>query len=53
MPSVNADWLLTASVSLIILLSTDGQISFVQFQPQVGHLHEHDAGAIMLVVWPI
>jgi len=37
-PSVNADWLLTASMSLVVFGSKELQIFLVQFETLVGHL---------------
>jgi hypothetical protein len=49
-PSVNADWLLTASMSWAVFFSTEAQISLVQFETLVGHLRGTRGGAIMMVV---
>jgi len=49
-PSVNADRLLTASMSWAIFFSTEVQISWVQFETPVGHLCGTRGGAIMMVV---
>ena len=49
-PSVNADWLLTASMSWVVFFSTKAQISLVQIETPVGHLHGTRRGALMIVV---
>ena len=52
-PSVNADQLLTASMSWVVFVSTRAQISLDQFKMPVGHLRRTRGGAMMMVVWPI
>ena len=47
--SVNADQLLTASMSWVIVFSTEGKISLRQFETLVGHLCGTHGGAIMMV----
>jgi hypothetical protein len=47
---MNADWLLTASMSWAVFFSTEAQISVVQFEIPVGHLRGTRDGAIMMVV---
>ena len=49
-PSVNADGLLTASMSWAVYFSTEAQISLIQFEPPVGHLRGIRGGAIMMIV---
>jgi hypothetical protein len=49
--SVNADWLLTASMSCVVFSSTEEQISLVQFKTPVGALRGTYGGALMMVVW--
>ena len=49
-PSVNADQLLTASMSWVIFCSTDTQISWVQFKTPVGDHRGTHGGAIMMVI---
>ena len=49
-PSVNADRLLTASMSWVIFFSTEAQISLVQFEVQVGDLFRTCGGLLMMVV---
>jgi hypothetical protein len=49
-PSVNADRLLTASMSWAVFFSTEVQMSLVQFETPVGHLRGTRGGAIMMVV---
>jgi hypothetical protein len=46
--SVNAEWLLTASMSWVVFCSTEEQISLVQFETPVGHLCGTRGGAIMM-----
>jgi hypothetical protein len=49
-PSVNADRLLTASMSSDIFFTTEVQISLVQFGTPVGHCRGTCGGAIMMAV---
>jgi len=49
-PPVNADRLLTASMSWAVFFSTEAQISLVQFETPVGHLCATRGGAIIMVV---
>jgi hypothetical protein len=49
-PSVNADRLLTASMSWGVFFSTEVQISLVQFETAVGDLRGTRGGAIMIDV---
>jgi hypothetical protein len=49
-PSVNADQLLAASMSGVVFLNTDAQISLVQFQTRVGNHDGTHGGVIMMVV---
>jgi hypothetical protein len=48
--SVNADRLLTASMSWAVFYSTEAQITFVQCETPVGHLRGTRGGVIMMVV---
>jgi len=48
-PSVNADWLLAASRSWVVFLSTGALISLVQFAAWVGNLQGTCRGAIKMV----
>jgi hypothetical protein len=49
-PSVNADRLLTASMSWVVFFSPEGHIVFAKFETPVGHLRGSHCGAIIMVV---
>jgi len=49
-PSVNADQLLTASMSWAVIFGTEAQISFIQFETPGGRLRGTRGGAIIMVV---
>jgi len=55
-PSVKADQLLTASMSWVIMLCTEVQISLVQFERPVGHHHCTQSSTMMIVsgrIWEV